>query len=393
MTWKIPLFDTDFGREELEAVQRPLNAGWLTMGEETLALERELRDRLGVRHCFAVTNCTAALHMACAALGLGPGDEVVCPTLTFVASANAICYTGATPVFCDSLGEHDLNLDTDDVRERITPRTRALLLVHYAGFPCDVARLTALAREHRLAVIEDCAHAVFSAVGGTPCGTFGDAGCYSFFSNKNITCGEGGAVVTHRDDLADTLRLLRSHGMTSLTLDRHKGHAFTYDVLLHGYNYRIDELRAALLRAQLAQLDGVLARRRRLFLWYADALEGGEITLPFVGRTSAQDWSQTAVHILPALLPPGTDRAAVMERMRAAGIQTSIHYRPVHRMHAFQRQGVEAGVPVAENLASREITLPFYPGMTRADVAAVVAALNAAMDGGPERAGKSSENS
>jgi len=373
VNWKIPLFDTDFGPDELAAVQRPVNAGWLTMGEETLAAENELRERLGVPHCFVVTNCTAALHMACAALELSPGDEVLCPALTFAASANAVCYTGATPVFCESKGEHDLNIDPEDARARITGRTRAIMAVHYAGFPCDVDALGSIANERRLALIEDSAHAVFSKRGGTYCGTFGDAGCYSFFSNKNITCGEGGAIVTGRDDLAEKFRLLRSHGMTSLTLERHKGHAFTYDVLLHGYNYRIDEIRAALLRVQLGKLDAALERRRELFKAYAAAFEGAGITVPFAGRTLAADWPDTAVHIMPVLLPPGTNRPAVMTAMRDAGIQTSIHYRPVHTMTAFAGQG--APLPRTEDIAARELTLPLFPAMSEADVAAVVEAL------------------
>lgn len=374
MKWKIPLFDVDFGPEELEAVQRPVRAGWLTMGEETQAAEDELRRRLGVEHCFAVTNCTAALHMACSAVGLGPGDEVVCPTLTFVASANAIRYTGATPVFCDSIGEHDLNIDPDDVLAKVTGQTKAIVVVHYAGFPCDMARLGAMAEERGLALIEDCAHAAFSKVGGAVCGTIGDAGCYSFFSNKNLTCGEGGAIVTRCDDLAETLRLLRSHGMTTLTMDRHKGHAFTYDVLLHGYNYRIDEIRAALLRAQLAKLDAALDRRRELFEQYAAALDGTGIVVPFADRIGFDDWGDTAVHIMPVLLPPDADRSAVMGGMRDAGIQTSIHYRPVHAMTAFAQQA--ASLPRTEAIAGRELTLPLFPAMTPSDVSTVVQSLH-----------------
>ena len=373
MKWKIPLFDVDFGPEELEAVQRPVRAGWLTMGEETQAAEDELRRRLGIEHCFAVTNCTAALHMACAAVGLGPGDEVLCPTLTFVASANAIRYTGATPVFCDSIGPHDLNIDPDDVLARATERTKAIVVVHYAGFPCDMTRLAAIAGERGLALIEDCAHAVFSKHRGAFCGTIGDAGCYSFFSNKNITCGEGGAIVTRREDLAEKLRLLRSHGMTTLTMDRHKGHAFTYDVLLHGYNYRIDEIRAALLRTQLTKLDAALGRRRELFEQYAAALDGTDIVVPFADRIGSDDWSDTAVHIMSVLLPADADRAAVMAGMRDAGIQTSIHYRPVHAMTAFAGQA--ASLPRTEALAGRELTLPLFPTMGRPSVGTVVETL------------------
>ena len=370
MNWKIPLFDVDFGPEELEAVQRPVRAGWVTMGEEVQAVEEDLRRRIGVEHCFAVTNGTAALHMACVAAGLGPGDEVLCPTLTFVASANVICAAGATPVFCESKGEHDLNIDPDDVRAKLTERTKAIMVVHYAGFPCDLDPLAALAKEHGLALIEDCAHAVFSKYRGAVCGVIGDVGCYSFFSNKNVTCGEGGAIVTRRGDLAEKLRLLRSHGMTSLTLDRHKGHAFTYDVLLHGYNYRIDEIRAALLRAQLAKLPPALERRRELFQEYAAAFDGTGVTVPFADRIGSDDWADTAVHIMPVLLPAGTNRAAVMSAMKDAGIQTSIHYRPVHAMTAFAGQA--AAQPRTEALAARELTLPLFPAMGRSSVSTVV---------------------
>jgi dTDP-4-amino-4,6-dideoxygalactose transaminase len=343
------------------------------MGEETSALEAELRAKLKARHCFAVTNCTAALHMACAALDLRPGDEVLCPAMTFVATANASCYTGATPVFCESIGEHDLNLNAEDARRRVTERTKAIMILHYAGFPCDMKALTALAAEHRIALIEDCAHAVFSQSEGSFCGTFGEFGCYSFFSNKNMTCGEGGAIVTNRDDLADRLRLLRSHGMTTLTLERHQGHAFSYDVLLHGYNYRIDEIRSALLGVQLGKLEVALERRRALFKLYKEALRDTPIILPFSDRTDSPDWPHTAVHILPVILPRGSDRAAIMEAMKTAGIQTSIHYRPVHRMHAFER--LACRLPLTEDLAARELTLPFFPNMTNADASTVVEVL------------------
>lgn len=364
MNWKVPLFDTSFGDEELAAIQRPLKAGWLTMGDETAAVEREIATRVGVKHCFAVTNGTAALHMACAALGLGPGDEVLCPSLTFVASANSICYTGATPVFCECKSDDDLTIDPADAAKQITPRTRAMMLVHYAGFACDMPALKELAEKHRLSIIEDCAHSLFTKAYGKACGAFGDAGCFSFFSNKNATCGEGGAVVTDRDDLAEKFRLLRSHGMTTLTLDRHRGHAFTYDVLEHGFNYRIDEIRAALLRAQLAKLDAWLERRRRLFALYCEHLPD-IVTAPFRTLPGTPDWPHTAVHIMPVLLPEGAGRESVMTAMKEFGVQTSIHYRPVHKMSAFAA-GIK--LPRTESLAERQLTLPLYPAMRDEDI-------------------------
>ena len=282
--WRVPLFDADFGPDEEAAVLRPLRAGWLTMGEEVLLLEQELCEASGARHAVAVTNCTAALHLACAALGVGPGDEVVCPTLTFVASANAPRSLGADVRLCESVGEDDLTMDPASLRALLGPRTKAVVAVHYAGFACRMEEVLAAADARGVPVIEDCAHALFTTYRGKTLGLHGRVGCFSFFSNKNITCGEGGALLTDDGALADELRRLRSHGMTSPTLERHKGRAYSYDVTAAGFNYRLDEIRAALLRAQLRRLPGFLRRRRELFSHYADRLRDTPIRLPFRGE-------------------------------------------------------------------------------------------------------------
>jgi dTDP-4-amino-4,6-dideoxygalactose transaminase len=375
--WRIPLFDARFGAEEEEAVLRPLRAGWLTMGDEVIRLEEELCALTGARHAVAVSNCTAALQMACAALEIGPGDEVICPTLTFVASANAPRTLGARVVLCESIGPNDLTLGPASVRSRITDRTRAIVAVHYAGFACAMDELTALAEERGIPIIEDCAHALFTTHGGKTLGLHGRVGCFSFFSNKNATCGEGGALITDDSALAERLRLLRSHGMTSVTLDRHRGRATSYDVLLPGFNHRLDELRAALLRAQLRRLPGFLAQRRRLFRSYAERLAGTEVGLPFTDARRRAEYEDTAIHILPVLLPEKADRAAVMARLKEVGIQTSIHYPPVHSFTAYQDEGHD--LPRTEALARRQLTLPFHPRLTEAEVDAVVTALLAAL--------------
>jgi len=253
-TWRIPLADVDLGPEEEAAVLDVLRRGWLSMGEVTAAFEAEFAALTGARHALAVTNCTAALHLAGLALGWGPGDEVIVPSLTFVATANAVRYTGATPVFADITGESDFSLSAQDAAERITPRTKAIIVVHYAGHAADMGAILALAERHGLAVVEDVAHAPGADLDGRALGTWGNIGCFSFFANKNMTTGEGGMVTTDDDELAARLRLLRSHGMTSLTWDRHKGHAWSYDVVAPGYNYRIDEVRAAIGRVQLAKV-------------------------------------------------------------------------------------------------------------------------------------------
>ena len=194
---------------------------------------------------MALTNCTAALHLAYLAVGVGPGDEVICPSLTFVATANAALTAGATVVLADVTSADDLTVDPADIERKITPRTKAIAVVHYAGYACDMDAILAIAERHRIAVIEDAAHAPLATYKGRALGTLGDVGCYSFFSNKNLSTGEGGAIVARTDELQKKLKLMRSHGMTTLTLDRHKGHAFSYDVVLAGQNYRIDEIRSA----------------------------------------------------------------------------------------------------------------------------------------------------
>jgi dTDP-4-amino-4,6-dideoxygalactose transaminase len=368
--WRIPLFDTRFGPEEEAAVLRPLRAGWLTMGEEVVKLEEELREATGARHAIAVSNCTAALQLVSAALGIGPGDEVIAPSLTFVATANAPRSLGAEVRLADAISEDDLTIDPDSIEAQITPRTKAIFVVHYAGFPCRMDEILALAEEHGIPVVEDAAHAVFGQHAGRTLGLHGKVGCYSFYSNKNITCGEGGALVTDDDELAARLRLLRSHGMTTPTLDRHRGIATSYDVVMPGYNMRLDEIRAALLRVQLAKLSGLLKRRRELFRLYAERLAGTPVHLPFRGGRFEDDFEQTAVHILPVLLPAGSDRLAVMARLKQAGIQTSIHYPPVHRFASYA--GAEDRLPRTTALAARELTLPFYPTLSDEKVGIVV---------------------
>lgn len=374
--WKIPLVDVAFGLEEEEAVLRALRSGWLTMGDEVRQFETEFSTRVGCKHAIAVSSCTAALHLACMALDIGPGDELICPSLTFVASANAPRLAGATVRFCDCVSEDDLTLDVDHAAQLITERTRAILAVHYAGFACNMDALQALAHKHGLAIIEDCAHALTTTRCGRVLGTFGDVGCFSFFSNKNATCGEGGAIVTNDDRLAERIRLMRSHGMTSQTIDRHRRRATSYDVIACGLNYRLDELRAALLRVQLRRLPEFLWRRRQLFRRYVECFRDTPIHLPFSSEQRLQELDQTGVHILACLLPKAISRERVMLELGEQGIQTSIHYPPIHRFSAY---AAEERLPRTEDIARRELTLPFHPLMTDRDVDLVADSLLASV--------------
>lgn len=379
MEWRIPLADLDYGPEELDAVQSVLASRWLTMGAVTEAFEARVAEYVGARHAIAVTNATAGLHLACQAANLGPGDEVLLPSLTFVATANAVRYVNAVPVFVDVTGLQDFNISVAELEARITARTRAIIVVHYAGYACDMPAILDLAARHNLFVIEDAAHAIGAQAAGRALGTWGRVGVYSFFSNKNLATGEGGMLVTDDDHIAARLRTLRSHGMTSMTWDRHQGHAFSYDVTELGYNYRIDELRAALGLAQLAKLDhnNDLRRQRTADYRRLLACEVPEIVIPF----GQSDGGNSACHIMPVLLPSWADRTAFMGRLKAEAIQTSIHYPPVHRFTAYRGA---AGMPDprlahTEEIAFREVTLPLYPTMSEQHVAAVVAATREAL--------------
>ena len=384
MDWRVPLADIDFGLEEEEAVRKVIRSRWLSMGEETQGFEKDFAAFIGARHTLAVTNATAALHLACLAVGVGPGDEVIVPSLTFVATANAVRYTGAIPVFADVESLDWLNISPASIESLVTEKTRAILVVHYAGFACDMPAIMEIARRHNLVVLEDSAHAIGSQLDGHTLGTWGSIGCFSFFSNKNMTTGEGGMLATNDDELAGRLRILRSHGMTSLSWDRHKGHAWSYDVVDLGYNYRIDEMRSALGRVQLGKLPSYNQRRQHLTSLYRELLTelAPEVQMPFAGERGT-----SCYHILPVLLPAGTDRIHFMEGLKAHGVQTSIHYPPVHHFQIYHDEWLERGtpLPLTEEAAAREVTLPLYPSMREEQVEWVAQAIKETLQGNAVR--------
>ena len=379
--WRIPLSDLSFGPEEEAAVRDVVASGWLTMGERTSELEKKLGEALGTPRVLALTNCTAALHLAYVALGIGPGDEVICPSLTFVATANAALITGADVVLAAVTRAPALGIGTPPLAAQNGPPPPAHTVVHYAGYPCAMDEIRALATKHGLAVVEDAAHAPLATYRGEALGTIGDVGCYSFFSNKNMTTGEGGAIAARTPELFDRMKLYRSHGMTTLTLDRHKGHAFSYDVVAAGMNYRIDEIRSALGVVQLGRLPAANARRKELTRRYHERLRrGGRVGIPYEGF-EATGVGEGAYHILPVLLPRGTNREAVMGGMKARGVQTSVHYPPIHRFshHGASPRVHKRGLEKTDDIAARVLTLPLYPRMSDADVDEVCAALEASL--------------
>jgi dTDP-4-amino-4,6-dideoxygalactose transaminase len=376
MEWRVPLADLDYGEEEEEAVLGVLRRRWLTMGAVTQEFENQFSRKTGVEYSLAVSNATVALHLACLALGIGPGDEVVLPSLTFVATSNAVLYTGADVRFADIIGPEELSISPEEIEKQITPRTKAIIVVHYGGYPCRMREINEIAARHGLAVIEDAAHAPGASLDDRPLGTWGDVGCFSFFSNKNLSTGEGGMVVTNRSDIAEKVRILRSHGMTSLTWDRHQGHAHSYDVVDLGYNYRIDEIRSSLGLVQLRKLDSNNDLRREITERYWEALSGvSDSVLPF-----RHTGGKPSYHIFPLLLPRGSDRFQFIERMKTAGVQTSIHYPPIHQFTYYQQRYPGVSLTKTEEAASREVTLPLYPTMDDRAVEYVINAVCSAIE-------------
>jgi dTDP-4-amino-4,6-dideoxygalactose transaminase len=371
---KYLLSEIDVGEEEARAVADVVRSKWLSMGPRTAEFEARFADMWGVKHAIAVSNCTAALHLAIKACGIGPGDEVLVPSYTFVASANAVLYQGAIPVFVDINGPGDLNLSVADLESKIGPRTAAILPVHIAGYSADMDRIMGIAERHGLAVIEDACHGIgarfegsrFSPWTGRKLGAIGTVGCFSFFANKNLVTGEGGMIVTNDDKAAETARRCRSHGMTKSSWDRASGRATDYDVVDLGYNYRSTELTAALGLVQLAKLDKANTKRRLLARCYQQRLAACPfITLPFRDR---QD--ESSHHIFPILLHDGAQRPLFRRLLQEQGIQTSVHYPPVHLFTQYvgKASRQNGSLQMTTSVSQREVTLPLHPLLSERDV-------------------------
>lgn len=381
--WKIPLFELDYTRRELRAARGVVRSKWLTTGEKTREFETKFATRISDSvSAVAVSNCTAALHLALLALGVGPGDEVCVPAMTFVADANVVALTGAKPVFLDSVSLDDPTVNPKDFSAKITPRTKAVIVVHYAGFAADLSTVSEICDTENIAMVEDVAHGPFATFGGQSLGTFGDLACFSFFGNKNLVTGEGGMVVSSRADLMEKVERLRSHGMTTLSYDRYKGRAVSYDVETPGLNYRTDEVRSALGLVQLSRMDEMQERRSSAYERYLDLLEEHEVpvAVPF------RQWQRgrSAYHVFPVVLPSNASRSAVIKRMKEDGIQTSVHYPAIPSFSAYSGWGTER-TPVARAYGERVLTLPFFPRIRPSQQKLVITSLLGAVRAAAER--------
>lgn len=368
----LPYARQSIAADDVAAVSEALASDWITQGPAVARFERALVERAGVTHAVAFSSGTAALHAACWAAGLGPGDEAITTPLTFAATANAVVYQGARPVFADIDGA-TLNLDPDAVKRAATGRTRAILPVDFAGLPCEYDRLLPLAREHGWTVIADAAHSFGGAYGDRPVGALADMTTLSFHPAKLITSGEGGAVVTDRKDLAERLRRMRHHGIRYADSAR----PWRYEIEVPGNNYRLTDFQSALGLSQLAKLDRFRARRDRLARRYRERLAGS----PYLGLPALPEGRRHGWHLFVVLLELGrlsADQDTILRALRAENIGVTLHYALVHG-HPFYRErfGYGPGLcPVAESIERRLVTLPLFPSMTAEDQDDVLRALD-----------------
>ena len=360
MTYQIPLFNLNFDEHEAQTAYDTIKSGWISTGPKCSELEQMFVDMFHVGYAVSVTNCTDALHLCCLVCGIGPGDEVIVPSLTFAASANCIRYAGGTPVFADIVGPEHINIDPEDIRHKITPKTKAIVVVHMAGFPAKMDEILSIAKEYNLKVIEDACHGPLSEYHGKKLGTIGDCAAFSFFSNKNISTGEGGMFISNNKEYADRARLLRSHGMTTMSYQRAKGHATAYDIVELGYNFRLDDIRAAIAIEQLKKLPHDLETRAKIRKRYVESLSKiKDIVVPFA------DWNEfSSNYIFPTVLLNRTkeQRDKIRDFLHENGIQTSIHYPAIHRFSVYKEW--KASLPQTEYVSDHEITLPMYAALT-----------------------------
>ncbi len=379
---RTPVFDIVIEQEDLDAVAEVLRSGWLTMGPRTEAIEAEFAAHIGVRHCVATSSCTTALHLACIAAGVGPGDEVIVPSLTFVATANAVRYCGGQPIFADLIGSHDLGIDPDHIESLITPKTKAIIPVHYAGYAVPIEAIVELCERYGLALIEDAAHAPDAYVegaGGAPrmLGSFGASGCFSFFPNKVLAVGEGGCLVTDDDQIAATARLLRSQGMTATSIDKQRGEAFAYDVVGLGFNYRFDDPRAALLMTRFRRLHGEIERRRELVHRYRSAFADFDaIDIPY----SDEQVDRSSCYLMGVRVDPAIRRDFRARLIERHGVQTTI-YPATHRLSAYVEAFGEVSLPQTEAVCASLASIPLFPHLSDSEQDRVIAAVKQTVEG------------
>lgn len=374
----VPYFRPDVSEEEIQSVVETLRSGWLTTGPKTKQFERNFAEKVGAKHTIAVNSATSALHLALDALEIGPGDEVLVPTMTFTSTASVVVHRGARPVLVDCLPD-TLNLDPSQLERAVTPRTKVVMPVHYAGQPCDMARIQEFAAAHGLKVVEDAAHALPAAYRGRTIGSMSDVTCFSFYANKTITTGEGGMVATNDDELAERIRIRSLHGMSKDAWKRFSANgSWYYEVVYPGYKNNMTDIAAAIGLGQLSRCDDFHRGRQRCAMRYTELLADlPEVETPAAATDVQHAWHLYVIQIRPDRLR--ISRNEFIEKLNAAGIGTSVHYLPLH-MHPYYREALgyqPDDFPNARAAYDRIISLPLFPSMTDEEIVRVTDAVRA----------------
>ena len=376
MSWNVPLTDLTVRDEDVESYLESLRSGWWTMGPTTDRFEDEFAKWIGAEHAVVASSGTAALHLACAAADLGPGDEVLVPALTFVATAHAVRYVGAVPVLCDIADRGDPNLSAEAVEDAVTTKTKAVIAVNMFGAACDLEGLRSVCDRHGLVLIEDCAQSLGARTAqGAQAGTVGQFGCFSFFSKQQLAIGEGGMVLAPDGDTAERLRRLRSHGRTTSNWDRHVGIAAGYDVSDLGFNYRLDEPHSALGISRLPRVREEVQRRAAVAAAYRDALgplEGIDLCW------TAESDERSAHYAFPIVLRDAAVRDALRARLSEEGIQTTT-YPPLHSLSEYREARRAGSLERASDFGSSHLVLPIYGSMLDGGAEQVVGAIGRAI--------------
>jgi dTDP-4-amino-4,6-dideoxygalactose transaminase len=373
----LPFHTPDIGDEEIGAVTETLRSGWLTTGPKVHAFEHAFAGYIGAPHAVAVNSCTAALHLALEAIGLAEGDEVLVPTMTFAATAEVVTYFRARPVLVDC--EQDtLNLDPASLERAISPRSRAVIPVHYAGHACDMDRIVPIAQRYRLKVIEDAAHALPARYKGQMAGTLGDLACFSFYATKTLCTGEGGMVTTADAEYAERIRMMSLHGISKDAWKRYSAEgSWYYEIVSPGFKYNMTDIAAALGLVQLGKCSRMLESRRRIAEVYNQAFRGMPgVVVPTVRTEVDHAWHLYPIRLVLEQLRVG--RSEFIAMLRERNIGTSVHFIPLH-FHPYYRDRYKyrpKDFPNASDIYERLVSLPIYPGMTEHDIHDVVSAID-----------------
>jgi perosamine synthetase len=371
----LPFHRAAIGQEEMDAVMEVLRSGWLTTGPRVREFESGFADYVGAKHALALSSCTAALHLALLAIGIKEGDEVILPTMTFASTGEVILYLKARPVLVDCKKD-TFQVDPDQIARAITPRTKAIVPVHFGGLPCDMDPILEVARTHQLKVIEDAAHALPTRYKGTRIGTLGDITCFSFYATKTLTTGEGGMATTPHEEYAEKMRTLHLHGISRDAWKRYTAEgSWRYEILDTGYKYNMTDIQAAIGLTQLSKCDEMRTRRAHIAARYNDGLRKLDgFRAPEIASSLDNAWHLYVVRAESSVLRISRDR--IVEELKCRSIGTSVHFIPLHLHHLYKEQGYSEGqFPNAENHFAGAFSLPIFPGMTDDEVNQVIEAL------------------